>query len=307
MTLNEVSKLTEDEARATLERIMWRNGVVCPHCKTVGNSSRLAGKKHRVGAFQCNNAACREQFTVTVGTILEQSHLPIRTWLMAFAIICSSKKGVSALQLQRQLGLGSYRSAWHMAHRIRYAMSQEPLAKLLRGVVEADETYVGGKPRKGNGEPSKRGRGTSRTPVMVLVERGGRPKAFTVPNVTGRTLKTAIRQNVLPKSTIMTDDFLAYKGIGRGFDGGHLLVNHSAGEYARDDGASTNTAESYFALLKRGIVGSFHSVSKQHLNRYCDEFSYRWSTREMTDAARTIKALEKSSGKRLMYSDTVSR
>ena len=142
---------------------------------------------------------------------------------------------------------------------------------------------------------------------MVLVERGGRATAFTVPNVTGRTLKTAIRQNVLPKSTIMTDDFLAYKGIGRGFEGGHLSVNHSAGEYARDDGASTNTAESYFALLKRGIVGSFHSVSKQHLNRYCDEFSYRWSTREMSNSERTKKALEKSKGKRLLYHDTVTR
>ena len=224
---------------------------------------------------------------------------------MAFAIMCSSTKGVSALQ--RQLRLGSYRSAWHMAHRIRFAMSQEPLAKLLRGIVEADETYVGGKPRKGNGQPSKRGRGTSKTPVMVLVERGGTAKAFTVPNVTGRTLKTAIRQNVLPKSTIMTVDFLAYKGIGRGFDGGHLSVNHSAGEYARADGASTNTAESYFALLKRGIVGSFHSISKQHLDRYCDEFSYRWSTREMSDAERTVKALEKSKGKRLLYHDTVTR
>jgi transposase-like protein len=150
------------------------------------------------------------------------------------------------------------------------------------------------------------GRGTKKTPVMVLVERGGRAKAFTVPNVTGRTLKAAIRQNVSAKSTIMTDEFLSYKGIGRGFEGGHLLVNHGAGEYARDDGASTNTAESYFALLKRGIVGSFHSVSKQHLNRYCDEFSYRWSTREMTDSARTIKALEKAKDKRLLYHDTIN-
>jgi transposase-like protein len=307
MTLDEVSKLTEDDARARLEGIMWPRGPVCPHCKAENRAGRLCGKKHRSGLYQCNNPECRLQFSVTVGTILEQSHLPIRTWLMAFAIMCSSKKGVSALQLQRQLGLGSYRSAWHMAHRIRFAMSQEPLAKLLRGIVEADETYVGGKPRKGTGQPSKRGRGTSKTPVMVLVERGGRARAFTVPNVTGRTLKTAIRQNVLPKSTIMTDEFLSYKGIGRGFEGGHQLINHSAGEYARSDGASTNTAESYFALLKRGIVGSFHSVSKQHLNRYCDEFSYRWSTREISDSARTIKALEKSKGKRLMYSDTVTR
>ena len=138
MTLNEVSKLTEDEARATLERIMWPNGAVCPHCGVVGNAKKLEGNKHRVGVYQC--ADCRQQFSVTVKTILEQSHLPIRTWLMAFAIMCSSKKGVSALQLQRQLELGSYRSAWHMAHRIRYAMSQEPLAGMLSGIIEVDET-----------------------------------------------------------------------------------------------------------------------------------------------------------------------
>ena len=149
MTLDEVSKLTEDEARARLEGIMWPRGPVCPHCKGENHAGHLRGKKHRPGLYQCNNPNCRLQFSVTVGTILEQSHLPICTWLMAFAIMCSSKKGVSALQLQRQLGLGSYRSAWHMAHRIRFAMSQEPLAKLLRGIVEADETYVGGKPRKG--------------------------------------------------------------------------------------------------------------------------------------------------------------
>jgi transposase-like protein len=178
MTLNEVSKLTEDEARATLESIMWRDGPVCPHCGSVGNATKLEGKKHRVGVFQCGD--CRGQFSVTVGTILEQSHLPIRTWLMAFAIMCSSKKGVSALQLQRQLGLGSYRSAWHMAHRIRHAMSQEPLAGMLSGIIEADETYVGGKPRHGTGV-HKRGRGTKKAPVMALVERGGEARAFTVP------------------------------------------------------------------------------------------------------------------------------
>jgi transposase-like protein len=301
MTLNEVSKLTEDEARALLERIMWPRGAVCPHCQASGNIRKLEGKKHRVGAYQCND--CREQFSVTVGTIMEQSHLPIRTWLMAFSILCSAKKGISALQLQRQLGIGSYRSAWHMAHRIRHAMSQEPLAKMLSGVIEADESYVGGKPRKGTG-PHKSGRGTSKTPVMALVQRGGEARAFTVPNVTGRTLKAAIRQNVSLRSTIMTDDFPAYRGIGRGFTGGHHLIAHTKGEYAKGD-TSTNEVESYFALLKRGIVGSFHSVSKQHLDRYCDEFSFRWSNRKMSDGDRTTKALEKSKGKRLKYSVTV--
>src|SRR5712691_9329087 len=146
LTLTDVSKLTEDQARETLERIRWPEGPVCAHCGGVDKITRFEGKAHRVGVFKCND--CGEQFTVTVGTVMEQSHLPIRTWLMAFAILCSAKKGVSALQLQRQLGLGSYRSAWHLCHRIRHAMSQEPLKGLLKGTVEVDEAYIGGKPRK---------------------------------------------------------------------------------------------------------------------------------------------------------------
>src|ERR1700730_4416100 len=140
LTLNQVSALSEDKARETLERILWPNGPVCPHCRTVENLTRLQGKAHRTGVFQCNN--CHDQFSVTVGTIFEDSHIPLRKWLMAFALLCSAKKGISALQLQRELELGSYRTAWHMAHRIRHAMSKEPLAGLLRGTVEVDETML---------------------------------------------------------------------------------------------------------------------------------------------------------------------
>lgn len=170
MNLNQVSKLTEDEARETFERIRWPNGPVCPHCDSV-EATKLEGKAHRAGLYKCRG--CEGQFTATVNTIMEDSHLSIRTWLMAFAILCSSKKGVSALQLQRQLELGSYRTAWHLCHRIRHAMAQEPLAGLLKGTVEVDETYVGGKPRKGTGKHAG-GRGTKKVPVVALVERGGR-------------------------------------------------------------------------------------------------------------------------------------
>ena len=138
MNLSDVSKLSEDDARATVERIRWPEGPVCPHCGATDHIHKFEGKAHRAGVYKCND--CGEQFTVTVKTIMEDTHLPLRIWLMAFAIMCSSKKGGSALQLQRQLGLGSYRSAWHLAHRIRYAMLQEPLAGLLAGTVEADET-----------------------------------------------------------------------------------------------------------------------------------------------------------------------
>jgi transposase-like protein len=299
LTLNQVSALTEDEARETIERIVWPNGPVCPHCGAVENLTRLQGKAHRPGVFQCNN--CHDQFTVTVNTIFEDSHIPLRKWLMAFALLCSAKKGISALQLQRELDLGSYRTAWHLAHRIRHAMSREPLAGLLKGTVEVDETYVGGKPRPEAGAPkAKRGRGTTKTPVVALVERDGRVRARKVDRVDGATLKAAIRENVDRSATIMTDEWAAYRGIGTEFAGGHQTVNHSAGEYARGE-TYTNTAESYFALLKRGVMGSFHHISKQHIDRYCDEFSFRWDHRKISDSDRTAIAIRQTEGRRLSY------
>jgi transposase-like protein len=234
---------------------------------------------------------------------MEDSHIPMQKWIMAFHLMCSSKKGISALQLQRELGLGSYRSAWHMAHRIRHAMKDNPSGPSLEGVVEVDETYVGGKPRKGTG-PHKRGRGTKKAPVVVLVERDGSARAMPVESVDAKNLKEAIRENVRPESTIHTDELASYAGIGAEFEGGHETVNHSAGEYERN-GVHTNTAESYFALLKRGVYGVFHHVSKKHLHRYCDEFSFRWDHRKTTDGERTKAALLKVEGKRLMYSNTL--
>jgi len=305
LTLNQVSALSEDKARETLERILWPDGPVCPHCGAVENLTRLQGKAHRTGVFQCNN--CHDQFTVTVNTIFEDSHIPLRKWLMAFALLCSAKKGISALQLQRELELGSYRTAWHMAHRIRHAMSKEPLDALLRGTVEVDETYVGGKPRPEAGMPkAKRGRGTKKTPVVALVERGGKVRARKIDRVDGVALKAAIRNHVDRSATIMTDEWPAYRGIGTEFDGGHQAVNHGQGEYARGD-AHVNTAESFFALLKRGVMGSFHHISKQHLDRYCDEFSFRWDHRKTTDSECTIEAIKGAEGRRLMYRDPIGR
>jgi transposase-like protein len=299
LTLNQVFALTEDEARETIERILWPNGPVCAHCGAVENVTRLQGQAHRPGVFQCNN--CHEQFTVTVGTIFEDSHLPLRKWLMAFALLCSAKKGISALQLQRELDIGSYRTAWHLAHRIRHAMSREPLSSLLKGIIEVDETYVGGKPRREAGAPpAKRGRGTKKTPVVALVERSGRVRARKIDRVDGATLKAAVRENVDRSSRIMTDEWPAYRGIGAEFEGGHETVNHGAGEYARDS-AHVNTAESYFALLKRGVMGSFHHISKEHLDRYCDEFSFRWDYRSINDSARTEIAIWQTKGRRLSY------
>lgn len=297
MNLQDVSRLTETEARETIERILWPHGPVCPHCGVAEGHTKMEGKAHREGLYNCN--ACREQFTVTVGTLFERSHIPLRTWLMAFAILCSAKKGISALQLKRALGLGSYQTAWHMAMRIRHAMAQEPLAGLLKGTVEVDETYVGGKPRK-PALKGKTGRGTKKTPVLALVERDGRARAKVIPNIGGGTLQMAVKQHVDRSARVMTDDLASYRGLKNSFAGGHYVVRHSKQEYARGD-VNTNTVESYFSLLKRGVIGSFHHISKEHMNRYLNEFSWRWNHRNATDSDRTYAAIKLTAGCRLMY------
>jgi transposase-like protein len=215
------------------------------------------------------------------------------------------KKGVSALQLQRNLGLHSYQSAWHLAHRIRAAMKDDPLASILKGVIEVDETYIGGKPRKGgNGEPNKRGRGTKKTPVLAMVERKGNIISKPIENVTANTLKSAIREVVDKESKIITDEWNGYRGIGKEFKGGHHIVNHGKGEYCRGN-ISVNEAESYFALLKRGVHGTFHHISKKHLPRYCNEFSFRWDNRKVNDGQRTEEAVKGMQGKRLMLKELI--
>lgn len=294
----DVGRLTEDEARAILEGIRWPKGIFCAHCGS-NKVKRIKAKSEKVrdGVIQCND--CKGQFTVTVGTIMHRSHITLRQWVQAFYSMCSHKKGVSALQLQRNLGLHTYRAAWHLAHRIRTAMKQEPLAGLLKGTVEVDETYVGGKPRKGIGKKYKRGRGTEKAPVLVLVERKGNAVSMPIENVNADTLKTAIREIVNKDSAIMTDEWPSYQGIGKEFAGVHGVVNHKSGEYVNGN-ISTNTAESYFALLKRGVHGTFHHVSKHHLFRYCDEFSFRWNFRHVSDGERTTQAIMGIESKRLL-------
>ncbi len=303
MNLNEVSKFTEEQAREYIEKILWPNDPVCPHCLHKG-AWPINGESHRDGLYKCT--ACRKPFTVTVGTVMESSHITIRQWVIAFHLMCSSKKGISALQLKRNLGLGSYQSAWHLAHRIRLAMNEDPMLKLLNGTVEVDETYIGGKPRKEkrdekNPKPkAKRGRGTNKVPVLALVERNGNAVSMPVEKVNAKTLKRAIKEVCHKTSCIMTDEWPSYRGIGKDFAGGHKVINHGIGEFVKGN-ASTNTAESFFALLKRGIHGAFHHVSKIHLHRYCDEFSFRWNHRKVNDGERTVAAIKGGNGKRLMY------
>jgi len=294
----DVGRLTENEARTILEGIRWPKGPACPHCGSM-RITRIKAKSDKIrdGVIQCND--CRGQFTVTVGTIMHRSHITLRQWVQAFYSMCSHKKGVSALQLQRNLGLHSYRSAWYLAHRIRSAMSKRPFAKKLKGIIEVDETYVGGKPRK-DGKIHKRGSGTKKTPVIAIVERSGKAVSKPLDVINHKNLRSAVESIVSRQSTIMSDELHSYCGIGQNFVGGHKSVKHSAGEYVNGD-ISTNTVESYFALLKRGVHGTFHHISKQHLKKYCDEFSFRWDYRKVNDGKRAEEAIKGADGKRLTY------
>lgn len=307
MNLISVLKMSDAEARAMLEEIRWPNGPVCPHCAHDERIHPITGKSARDGLYECGE--CNKQFTVTVGTVMHNSRIPLAKWIAAFYMICSHKKGVSAAQLQRDLDLGSYRTAWHMAHRIRAAMQEEPLRGLLAGSVEVDETYVGGKPRPGKPKAKKtikRGRGTKKTAVLAMVERNGRARSGPVERVDAKTLKGAVISSVDPASVIYTDEWRSYTGLGKSFPNGHKTVNHSKGEYVNGD-ASTNTVESYFALMKRGVYGTFHHVSKKHIARYCDEFSFRWNTRKMSDGEAALTAISGFAGKRLPYAVLIGK
>jgi transposase-like protein len=308
MNLNDLANNfnSEDAAREFIEKLRWPQGTECPHCGVIGESYRLKAKpesKHpvRPGVWKCG--PCRKQFTVRVGTIFEDSHIPLATWLKAIHLLCANKKGMSAHQLHRMLGI-TYKSAWFMAHRIRYAMSQEPLSSKLSGTVEVDETYIGGR-RKG----TKRGRPgveSHKAPVVSLVQRGGQVRSFHVPKVSGKNLKELIRQNVSTEATVMTDDFNLYRGLKREY-ARHSVIRHKFGQYARREGALSihvNGAEGYFALLKRGITGTFHHVSKQHLQRYLDEFDFRYNARKIEDGERAILAVKGTTGERLKYQDS---
>lgn len=290
----------ETKAREFLESKRWAKGRPCPHCQhpeTYALQAKEGSKSPvRPGVYKCKK--CRQQFTVRIGTIFEESKIPLSKWLMAIHLMTSSKKGVSSHQIARECGI-TQKSAWFLCHRIREAMKLEPMASLLSGTVEADETYVGGKPRyKGQ---SKRGRGTNKAPVMVLVERDGRAVIKPIENVTHETLGAEIAVNVAKDAILMSDEFPAYKGIREQ----HHTVNHSAKEYARtnDDGLNvhSNTAESFAALLKRGHYGIYHRMSKNHLARYCHEFGFRWDWRKVSDGERMVAAIKATEGKRLRY------
>lgn len=289
----------EDAARGYFERLHWPNGPTCPHCGVVNEATALKGEAHRAGVYKCR--ACEEQFSVTVGTVMESSHVPLNKWALAFRLMAGSKKGVSAHQLMRELGLGSYRTAWFLAHRVREAMADrdpEPLGGKGK-TVEVDETYIG-KPDQtfisGKGWQGKRGTGTKQK-VLTMVERGGRAVSVKIDDLTIPTLKKVLGEHIVLDLTLNTDEAQFYKKPGKAFRA-HAAVNHGEGEYARGE-TTTNTVEGYFSVFKRGMKGVYQHCGEQHLQAYLHEFDFRYSNRSalgVEDTERTAKAVTGARG-----------
>lgn len=258
--------MTEDEAREYLERVRWGNEPACFRCGAL-NPYKI-NRRSQKGVYRCRE--CKRDFTVTTGTVFERSHVSIKNWIMAASLMSASKKGISAHQIHRMLNV-TYKTAWFIMHRLRFAMSQPPAQAKLNGIVEVDETYIGGKAR------GKRGRGAAKKSIVVsLVEREGSVRSKHVEMLTADELKGYIRENVEKDADIMTDDFKSYKGLDKEYKS-HNIIKHSKKEYVKGK-IHTNTVEGFFRLLKRGVRGSFHHVSGLHLHRYLSEFVFRWNS-----------------------------
>lgn len=317
LTLSTIAKQFSDEEAAWvfLERVTWPNGPVCPHCGTLNQAAYLpprngprktpTGKVSYRRLWKC--LACQQQFSVLVGTVIEHSHIPVSKWLLAMHMLNAGKNGVAALELSRVLGIG-YRAAWFMAHRIRYAMAPTGEQAKLDGIVEADETYIGGRAH------GKRGRGAAnKTPVVTLIQRDGQARSQVVTNVTGKNISEVLSAHIERDAILLTDELNVYPEAGKAF-AAHETVAHGQGEYARtaDVGGQAvrvhiNTAESFFSQLKRSLDGTHHHVSEQHLYRCLAEFDFRYAARKICDGERTVKAIRQAAGKRLKYQDSIAR
>lgn len=298
MNINITDAIFHDETKALqhLESDRWPNGeIVCPLCESTG-VTRMGGKT-QAGMFQCN--VCRQKFTVRTGTVMERSHVPLHKWLLATHLMAASKKGMSAKQMERMLGV-TYKTAWFLCHRIREAMDEannphEPLGGEGR-VVESDEAIVGGFKKKrlsGKIAPKKK--------IVTLVERdSGRARSFHITHIDHTNVRGAIVTNVHRSSHLMTDDARFYNRIGEEFASHHTTL-HSNREFAKAGGIHSNTAENFFSIFKRGVIGTYHQLSEAHMHRYCAEFDFRYNHREISDFERSDEALKGIVGKRLTY------
>ena len=310
-----------DEAAAFehVEGILWPQGPVCHHCGSMERAYRLKGVKtkptkknpagvERHGLYKCGN--CRKQFTIRMGTIFEETHLPLHKWLQAIHLMCSSKKGISAHQLHRVLEC-TYKTAWFLAHRIREAMRSDDFTPMggTGKTVEADETYVG----RLAGVPKQRGGTGHKNTVLTLVERGGRARSFHIDNTSVAQIVPIVRGNIAKESHLMTDEATPYKRVGAEFEF-HGRIEHSKDEYGRREqfngeevNINTNTVEGYYSIFKRGMKGVYQHCAEHHLHRYLAEFDFRYSNRValgIDDAVRSVVALMGFKGKRLTYRPT---
>ncbi len=317
----------DQAAREHLEAIRWPNGPLCPHCGGADRQSKIASQSARPGLYFCGH--CRQQYTVTVGTVFERSKIQLHKWVYATHLMCASKKAISAHQMHRMLGV-TYKTAWFMAHRIREAMRVPHTGKLGGGgkVVEADEAYWGTesgaskKTLRSSFNKVKRPQGGEAhkqlNKIVSLVERGGKVRSFHVADVTGANLKAVLTDQVAKDSHLMTDSSSRYNMVKKErLFAKYDQVNHSKKEYVRGK-AHTNTVEGYFSILKRGLIGTYHHVASVHLHRYVSEFDFRYNNREIikdvggykkklggsNDVERADVALRQIGGKRLMYRDS---
>jgi transposase-like protein len=294
--MNITDPIFHDEAKAAahIEASRWDGEPVCPHCGST-RVRRMEGKT-QAGMFLCND--CRDKFTIRTGTVMERSHVPLHKWLLATHLMAASKKGMSAKQMERMLGV-TYKTAWFLCHRIREAMDGAAPQGPLGGpdkVVEADETYVGGKARnRATRKPAPK------KAVVALVERDGHARSFHVANVNAKDVRSLVVTNIDRASHLMTDESPVYVRMGREFNG-HSVVNHSKKEYVTHGGFKhSNTAENFFSIFKRGVIGTYHHMSEAHLGRYCAEFDLRYNTRDLTDGERAAAILKGGIGRRLTY------
>lgn len=315
MSANLADPIFNDEAAAIahFEAVRWPEGPVCPHCGVVAQATQLKGRSHRPGMYQCN--ACRKPFSVKVGSVMESSHIPMHKWALGFHLYAASKKGMSAHQLHRMLGI-TYKSAWFMAHRIREAMGDDGSAGPLGGegvTLEIDETYINRSRKDSDPERFVNGKGWVATQgpkpntmkVLTLVERGGRARSIKVENLTATNVTKIVSDNALTESALMTDSANFYPRIGKKF-ASHGVINHSAGEYVRGD-VTTNTVEGFFSIFKRGMRGVYQHCGDRHLHRYLAEFDFRYSNRValgVDDVLRTMRAIKGAEGKRLTYNQS---
>jgi len=301
--LEALRQATVDELKAVVfwEHQRWGGSPACPRCGDMDVYMMMSGEK-RNKDYRWRCRGCKQMYTVRTGTPLEETRLPLRVWCYAIWKAAASKKGISALQFAREMEI-THKSALFVMRRIRHGLGEVNPPKLT-GTVEVDEVYIGGSPRYKN--TSKRGRGTDKVPVLGMVQRGGDVRFQMMDRITSDRVGEVIAENADLTCRIITDEAHVYRSIGRAFDGGHESVKHSAKEYVRPGtDVHSNTVEGVFSLIQRGVMGTFHSVSRKHMPNYLNEFQFRWNTRKMDDGQRVQKAIKMIDGKRLTYRESV--